>query len=359
MEPTMQTLSAATPSEIVRLDDLDTGLEGLIVIHSTRLGPGAGGCRLWAYADMAEATTDALRLAEGMTYKNALAGLPFGGGKAVIRKPAGEFDRAKLFAAFGRAVEALDGRYVTAEDVGTSPEDMAHVAGATRHVAGLARGPGRPGGDPSPHTARGVFKAMELAVARRLDRPLLDVTVAVQGLGNVGFALCRLLHAAGAKLVVAEQRSELASRAASMFGAEISGTRTILAAEAHVFAPCALGAVLDAESIPHLKASVVCGAANNQLATSEDGARLAERGVLYAPDYVVNSGGIINVAAEYLGWSLDDVERRVGAVGKTLGQVLDYGNAAGLPPHEAADALAREILARPRAVSPAAPPMAA
>jgi leucine dehydrogenase len=349
---------SSPPCEIVRLDDPAAGLEGLIVLHSVRLGPAVGGCRIWPYAGMAEATTDALRLAEGMTYKNALAGLPFGGGKAVIRRPAGAFDRARLFTAFGRAVEALDGRYVTAEDVGTSPEDMAHVAGATRHVAGLDRGAGRPGGDPSPHTARGVFRAMEIAVERRLGRSLSDVTVAVQGLGHVGFALCRLLHAAGAKLVVAEQRSELAARASVAFGAELAGTRTILDARADVFAPCALGAVLDAQSVRQLKASVVCGAANNQLATPEDGTRLAERGVLYCPDYVVNSGGIVNVAAEYLGWSVDEVDRRVGAIGRTLGRVLDYGNAAGLPPHEAADALAREMLARPRA-APLAPSMAA
>jgi leucine dehydrogenase len=339
--------SSSPPCEIVRLDDPDVGLEGLIVLHSTRLGPAAGGCRIWPYPDMAAATADALRLAEGMTYKNALAGLPFGGGKAVIRQPTGAFDRAALFAAFGRAVEALDGRYVTAEDVGTSPADMAHVATVTRHVAGLAHGAGGPGGDPSPLTARGVFRAMEVAVARRLGRSLGDVTVAVQGLGSVGFALCQLLHAAGAKLVVAEQRSELAARASVAFGAQLTGTSTILEAKADVFAPCALGAVLDARSIPRLKASVVCGAANNQLATPEDGARLAERGILYCPDYVVNSGGIVNVAGEYFCWSTEEVERRIGAIGQALGRVLDYGNAAGLQPHQAADALAREILARP------------
>ncbi len=346
------------PCEIVRLEDRAAALDGLIVLHSTRLGPAAGGCRIWPYVDMAEATTDALRLAEGMTYKNALAGLPFGGGKAVIRQPEGAFDRARLFAAFGRAVEGLDGRYVTAEDVGTSPADMAHVASATHHVAGVDRGPGRPGGDPSPHTARGVFRAMEVAVERRLGRSLGDVTVAVQGLGSVGFALCKLLHAAGAKLIVAEQRSELAARAVAAFGATIAGTRTILEARADVLAPCALGAVLDAQGIRELRASVVCGAANNQLAMPEDGVRLADRGVLYCPDYVVNSGGIINVAAEYLGWNVEEVDRRVGAIGQTLGRVLDYGNAAHLHPHEAADALAREILARPRP-APLMPSMAA
>lgn len=344
---------SSPPWEIVRLEDPEAGLDGLIVLHSMHLGPAAGGCRIWPYANMIEATTDALRLAQGMTYKNALAGLPFGGGKAVLRRPAGNFDRARLFAAFGRAVEALDGRYVTAEDVGTTPQDMAWVAGATRYVAGLDRGDGRPGGDPSPHTARGVFRAMEIAVERRLGRALGDVTVAVQGLGHVGWALCEMLHAAGAKLIVAEQRAELASRAAEAFGAEIAGTRTILAAKADVLAPCALGAVLDEESIPEIRASVVCGAANNQLATPEDGARLAERDVLYCPDYVVNAGGMINVSAEYLGWSVAEVERRIAAIGRTLGKVLDYGNAAGLHPHEAADAMAREMLARPRAVAPA------
>lgn len=339
---------SSLPCEIVRLEDPDAALEGLIVIHSARLGPAAGGCRLWDYADMAEATTDALRLAEGMTYKNALAGLPLGGGKAVIRRPRGSFDRRKLFAAFGRAVEELGGQYVTAEDVGTTPTDMAHVAQATRHVAGLARGAGRPGGDPSPHTARGVFKAMEVAVERRLGRPLSEVTVAVQGLGNVGYALCRLLHATGARLIVAEQRSDLAARAAVEFGAEVAGTRSIVEAKVDVFAPCALGAVLDAHSIQRLRASVVCGGANNQLATPEDGIHLADAGVLYAPDYVVNSGGIINVAAEYLGWSLDDVEQRVDRIGETLRQVLDRAENDVVSPHEAADALARETLSRPR-----------
>jgi leucine dehydrogenase len=347
------------PCEVLRLDDAAAGLEGVIVLHSTRLGPAAGGCRIWPYADMAEATADALRLAEGMTYKNALAGLPLGGGKAVIRRPQGAFDRARLFAAFGRAVEGLGGRYVTAEDVGTTPEDMAHVAGATGHVAGLAHGAGRPGGDPSPHTARGVLKAMEVAVERRLGRPLGEITVAVQGLGHVGFALCRLLHAAGARLIVAEQRSELAARAAVAFGAEIAGTRTIVESKADVFAPCALGAVLDAESIPRLRASVVCGAANNQLATREDGVRLARRGILYAPDYVVNSGGIINVAAEYLGWSLEEVERRVARIGATLAAVLSHAEAADVPADQAADALAREALARPPSAALLDPSIAA
>jgi leucine dehydrogenase len=181
----------------------------------------------------------------------------------------------------------------------------------------------------------------------------------VQGLGNVGFALCRLLHAAGARLIVADQRSELAARAAVAFEAQVAGTRTILQAKADVFAPCALGAVLDAQSIAQLKAKVVCGAANNQLATAAEGPRLARAGVLYAPDFVVNSGGIINVAAEYLGWSSEEVDRRVGAIGRTLGQVLDRADSLGLAPPQAAEALAHEILVNPPAALPLAPQLAA
>ncbi|MGK6319272.1 Glu/Leu/Phe/Val family dehydrogenase [Sphingomonas sp. DT-204] len=332
------------PEEVVRLDDPRTGLAGAIVIHSTRLGPAAGGCRFRDYATEQEATIDALRLAEGMSYKNALAGLPLGGGKAVIRMPCGPFDRAALFHAFGRAVEALDGRYVTAEDVGTRVEDMIRVAEVTAHVAGLPARSGAAGGDPSPWTALGVLKAMEAAVARRLGAGLSDVTVAVQGLGQVGFALCELLHRAGARLIVAEPRSEIAARAAIMFGAEIMTSRALLEAKADVFAPCALGAVLDARSVRRLRAGIVCGAANNQLAAPADGLTLAERGILYAPDYVVNAGGIINVAAEYLGWSEAEVRLRVERIGSRLSEVLDLAAADGVVPHEAADALARSIL---------------
>lgn len=200
------------PERVVRFEDLSSGLEGVVVIHSTALGPAAGGCRFWSYPDRASAHGDALRLAAGMSYKNALAGLPLGGGKAVIKAPDGAFDREKLFAAFGRAVERLGGEYVTAEDVGTTVKDMTVVRRHTRHVAGLVAQSDRPGGDPSPHTARGVFEAMRVAVEHRLERPLSNVTVAVQGLGNVGFHLCEMLHEAGTRLVVCEPRSDVAAR---------------------------------------------------------------------------------------------------------------------------------------------------
>lgn len=334
------------PAEaVVRLGDPETGLTGVIVIHSTRLGPAAGGCRFLDYPSDAAALTDALRLAEGMSYKNALAGLPLGGGKAVIRRPAGTFVRAALFRAFGRAVAALDGRYITAEDVGTRVEDMLSVADATVHVAGLPATQGAPGGDPSPWTALGVFKAMEVAVRRRLGAELGDVTVAVQGLGQVGFALCEMLHQAGARLIVAEPRSDVAARAAARFGAEIMNSRALLEARADVLAPCALGGVLTAESVARLRAQVVCGAANNQLATPAQGAELADRAILYAPDYLVNAGGIINVAAEYLGWDAADACARVERIGARLSDVLDFAEANAIAPYEAADAIARSIVA--------------
>lgn len=336
--------SPRPPEEVVCLRDFDAALDGVIVLHSTALGPAAGGCRLWHYPSRAEAAADAVRLAEGMSYKNALAGLPFGGGKAVLRASADGFDRAALFRAFGRAVADLRGRYVTAEDVGTSVADMQLVAGETRHVAGLPAAPGRSGGDPSPWTALGVFRAMEVAVGRRLGTDLRGVRVGVQGLGNVGFALCGLLHEAGARLVVAEPRSAVVAQAAVRFGAEVATSAAMLAADIDVFAPCALGGVIDARTARQLRASVICGAANNQLATPEDGDTLAARGILYAPDYVVNAGGIINVAAEHLGWSPTTARDRIDRIGARLGEVLDLADMEGVAPHAAADRLAQAMI---------------
>lgn len=345
--------STSTSERVHEFFDPATGLSGVIAIHSLKLGPAAGGCRFWHYADQAALITDARRLAEGMSYKNALAGLPLGGGKAVLQKPEGDFARDRLFEAFGREIDALGGGYVTAEDVGTTTGDMAAVARFTRHVAGLAPVDGRPGGDPSPWTAQGVFLAMRAAVERRLERSLDGVSVAMQGLGNVGFALCGLLHEAGAKLVVSEPRTEVAARAAQEFGAELVVPSALLTAPVDVFAPCALGAVLDENTIGALKAKVVCGAANNQLATPEDGARLADKGVLYAPDYLVNAGGIINVAAEYLGWSSEDVAGRIEQIPARLTDLLDLADQLGIATNVAADAMARDIIAAGRVELPA------
>ncbi len=342
------------PEEIVPLDDPQSGLRGMIVLHSTLLGPAAGGCRVWRYDSERDAARDALRLAEGMSYKNALAGLPLGGGKAVICQPAGQFDRSALFRAFGRAVAALGGRYVTAEDVGTSVGDMLQVAETTGHVAGLPARPGMPGGDPSPWTALGVFRAMEVAVQRRLGTDLRGATVAVQGLGHVGFALCDLLYQAGARLIVAEPRKAVAAKAVALFGAEVTTSSRLLAAPADVFAPCALGGVIDKAAVRRLHAKIVCGAANNQLATPQQGLDLAARNVLYAPDYLVNAGGIINVAAEYLGWSEAEARQRVEGIGPRLAEVLDLAEANRMAPNEAADTLARSLMADKRPTSLAA-----
>ncbi len=332
------------PESVHVVSDEECGLEGVIVLHSTRLGPAAGGCRFWHYDSSSAMTRDALRLAEGMVYKNAMADLPLGGGKSVINAPAGDFDRRELFEAFGRKVEQLNGQYVTAEDVGTSVADMEAVRSQTRHVAGLTQQAGKPGGDPSPWTALGVFRSMQTAVRRQYGTDLSDMTVAVQGLGHVGSALCELLHQAGARLVVAERRSDVAASVACRYGAELASPAAILSAQCDVFAPCALGAVVSEQNVDKLKARVVCGAANNILATAEAGDRLAERGILYAPDYVVNAGGIINVCAEYLGWNLADVEARVEASGERLAMVFDHAEQTGLPPHRAANSLARKKL---------------
>jgi leucine dehydrogenase len=332
--------------------DPASGLEAVIVLDSLARGPAAGGCRFWHYPDRAAMTADAVRLARGMTYKNAMAGLPLGGGKAVISRPAAPFDRAALFRAFGDAVRELGGNYVTAEDVGTTVDDMRTVAERTRHVAGLPPKGDGPGGDPSPHTALGVFLSMRYLAERCLERPLADCTVAIQGVGNVGAHLAALLHEAGAQLIVADVDAKAAARTAIATGATVAGVDHILAAKADIFAPCALGAVLNGHSIAKLRARVVCGAANNQLAEAEDGERLADRGVVYAPDYVVNAGGIINVAGEYLGWSPDAVEARVKATPERLGAVLDHAALHGLATNEAADRLAEEqIGTRPRLVA--------
>jgi len=329
-------------TEYFVLRDEEAGLDGVIALHSAVLGPGAGGCRFWHYPSRKEMTMDAGRLARGMTYKNALAELPLGGAKAVLRVPEGRFDRAKLFRAFGQEVQKLHGRYLTAEDVGTSVADMESIAMETAHVAGLSQVPGKPGGDPSPWTARGVMVAMNHLAQNHLDRPLSDCTVAIQGVGNVGSALARLLHAEGATLVLADTNSERVARLANETGAGLAAVSEFCGVEADILAPCALGGVFTAVTTAKVKAKIVCGAANNQLASEDDGLRLAERGILYAPDCVVNAGGIINVAAEHLGWGIDEVVRRVDGTAERLARVLARAEQQGEAPSRAADNLARE-----------------
>lgn len=336
----------ALPSErIERIRDEASGLDGFIVVHSTRRGPAAGGCRLRAYVSEVDMLADAVRLAEGMSLKNAVAELPLGGGKAVLRLPTGQFDRVRLFEAFGRAVERLDGDYVTAEDVGTTVTDMTSVRTATMHVAGLAPEPGRAGGDPSPWTALGVFRAMEVAAGRRFGRTLGGLRVAVQGLGSVGHRLCGHLHDAGARLVVADPDRAAVARVVTRYGAVAVAPDAVLSADVDILAPCALGGILDDTSIAALRARLVCGAANNQLAGPEHGALLARRAILYAPDYLVNAGGIVSVAAEYLGWCASEVANRVEAIGPRLHRVLESAAAAGLRPEQMTDRLACTAIA--------------
>jgi leucine dehydrogenase len=346
-------LPETTSHEAVHLvDEPELGLFGVIAIHSTVLGPAGGGCRIWRYDTRAELLADALRLSRGMTYKNAMAGLPMGGGKAVLQIEPG-FDRGAALGAFGRAVERLGGRYVTAEDVGSSVEDMRVIAGETRHVAGLpvASDAAIAGGDPSPWTALGTFLSIELAVRRRLGRSLDGVTVAVQGLGNVGGALCRMLSDAGARLIVADTDRRKALLMCNVNGATECAVERIHAAEADVFAPCALGGAITAQTASELHASVVCGAANNQLAADDLGRQLRERGVLYAPDYVVNAGGIINVAAEWLREPGAAVEARVRRIPERLAAVFDRAETEDVATNVAADRLVDAMLAEAREVA--------
>lgn len=330
------------------IDDVETGVTGIIAIHSTAIGPAAGGCRLWAYADRVDLVTDAVRLARGMSYKNALAGLPFGGGKAVLMRPAGAFDRPAVFRALGDAVAALQGTYVTAEDVGTTVADMRAVRERTRHVAGLDASVGMAGGDPSPWTAMGVFACMRAAAQDLLGLDLHGATVAVQGVGNVGSALARLLKHAGAKLVITDIDEARAAALAEELGATRVGIDDILAVDADILAPCALGGVLTATSISSLRARLVCGGANNQLATEADGQALAARGIVYAPDYVVNAGGIINVSAEYLGETSDQVHDRIAQMPARLLDIVRQATEAQLPPGLMADRLAQQMIATAR-----------
>ncbi len=330
--------------------DPDTGLKAVIAIHSTALGPAAGGCRRWTYANDEAALTDALRLSRGMSYKNAVAELPFGGGKAVISAPEGVRKTPALFAAFGQAVDSLGGRYVTAEDVGVSVDDMRAVRGETRYVSGLPRRGVGAGGDPSPWTALGVHLGIRAATRARLSRSSLEgLRIAIQGVGNVGRHLAKRLAADGADLVVADVNRDNLDRLLGETPATVVPVNEILSSDVDLLAPCALGNVLTSSTIPKIRAKIVAGAANNQLATPADGERLAGRKILYAPDYVINAGGIISVAHEYLGASSEAAVRdEVARIEDRLAGIFETSRRSGRPTDQLADDLARRILARAR-----------
>ncbi len=339
-------IASTTHEAVYQVSDSASGLEGFIALHSTQLGPAAGGLRMREYENAHQALEDVLNLSRGMTFKNAAAGLPLGGGKAVIMGNPTTDKTPEMLHAMGRAIEMLEGRYWTAEDMGMSPSDMAELARETRFVAGLDTGR-HASGDPSPITAKGVYNAIRIGLAHSSGSDeLRETTVSVQGLGHVGWHLCHMLHMAGAHLIVADMDAARVNSATERFGARAVDPKTIHACQATVFAPCAIGGILNASSIPDMRVDMVCGAANNQLATQADADRLHESGILYLPDYVANGGGIINVAAEIL--KVEDRDPWVGQKLETLRQtmtrILDKAAEQNTSPAHVADQTVNELI---------------
>ena len=340
--------------KVAFFSDPASGLKAIIAIHSTVLGPAVGGCRMWNYTCEQDAIDDVLRLSRGMSYKNAMADLGLGGCKSVLFGDPHKDKTAALFRAFGRAVESMGGKYITAEDVGITVEDLQIVKSETEHVAGLVEGRASASGDPSPYTAHGVFHGIKAAVEFRMKKKdLRGIRVNVQGVGHVGYPLCKELHAAGAILTVADIYGEYVARAVNELGAKAVHPDAIYAAEGDVFAPCALGAVLNDKTIPALKVKIVAGSANNQLANNGvHGEELRRRGILYAPDYVINAGGIINVANEVHRRVVKPEAgmKKVEEIYGTLGEVFRQAEQTGLPTARVADQIAeRKIRAAQKA----------
>ncbi len=327
-------LTERNHEQLVFWNEPALGYKGIIAIHDTTMGPALGGTRFWNYETEAEAIVDALRLSRGMTYKAAITGLNLGGGKSVIIGDNRTKDREMIFRAHGRAVESLDGRYITAEDVGTSPDDMEFVHMETEHVVGMV---GR-SGDPSPVTAYGVYRGIKACAAHRYGDDSLDGKhVAVQGAGHVGYYLCQDLAAEGAKLTITDIDPERVQRVVDAFGATAVEPDAIYGVDAEIFAPCALGAVVNDDTIDQFKFEIVAGAANNQLARAHHGEALKERGILYAPDYVINAGGLINVYGELEEWSAERSKRKAGDIYNTLLRIFELAESENLPTSEAAD----------------------
>jgi leucine dehydrogenase len=338
----ISTVATGTEHEIVQLgEDAESGYRGIIAVHSTRLGPAVGGTRLWSYPTIEEALSDALRLSRGMTFKNAAAGLALGGGKSVILKPAGAFDREMLFRAHGRFVNSLGGRYITAEDVGSSPADMAMVRKETPHAAGLVE----LSGDPSPVTARGVFRSIQAAAFHRWgSADLGGRRVGLQGSGNVGYHLARELSAAGASLIVADVNAQATERVVRELKATIVDPRQIHSAAADIYAPCALGGILNSGTIPELRCEIISGAANNQLLEAADADRIEARGILYVPDFIANAGGVINGSRELLGWAREPALARVEAIYDTTLEIFRLASSLGITTAAAAERMALQRL---------------
>lgn len=331
--------------QLVFCHDKATGLRAIIAIHDTTLGPALGGCRMWPYATEEEAVVDALRLARGMTYKAAASGLDLGGGKSVIIGDPRRDKSEELFRSLGRYLETLGGRYIVAEDVGTSTEDMEHIRVETSHVVGVDVTHGG-SGDPSPFTALGVLQGMRACVEKVFgDASLEGRIVAVQGLGHVGYQLCRLLDREGARLIVTDIRPEVVERAAREFGAKVVEPDEILSIPCDVFAPCALGPVVNDETLPGFRCAIIAGSANNILQDARHGAALVERGILYAPDYIINAGGLINVADELEGYNEKRATKRVMRIYDSVKRILAIARRDGVPTSVAADTSALERIA--------------
>ena len=330
-------MSERQHEQLVFWNEPSFGYKGIIAIHDTTMGPALGGTRFWNYASEADAVVDALRLARGMTYKAAVTGLNLGGGKSVIIGDNKVKDREMIFRAHGRAVESLGGRYITAEDVGTSPDDMEFIAMETEHVVGMPGG----SGDPSPVTAYGVYRGIKACAAFRYGNDSLDGKhVAVMGLGHVGYYLCKDLAEEGAQLTVTDIDEERVARVIAEFGAAHVESNAIYDVKADIFAPCALGSIVNDDTISKFKFDIIAGAANNQLARSHHGEALEKKGILYAPDYVINAGGVINVFGEINDWTADRSMRKAGDIYNTLLRIFERAKSEGIPTSVAADRVA-------------------
>jgi leucine dehydrogenase len=337
-----KTMAELDHEQLVFCHEPSVGYRGLIAIHNTALGPALGGTRYWQYPSEHDAVVDALRLARGMTYKAAVAGLALGGGKSVILMDPKVTDREAVFRAHGRFVESLKGRYITAEDVGTSPADMDYIHLETRHVVGLQ---GK-SGDPSPVTAMGVYQGIKASAGWKLgSEDLAGRTVVVQGCGHVGYYLCKYLAEEGAKLVVTDINKEKVRRVVDEFRARAVKPEEIFGVEADIFAPCALGAVVNDQTLPQFRVKVIAGGANNVLAEPRHGDALEQKGILYAPDYVINAGGLINVNSELMHWSAERALRKAAEIHDTMLRVFELGKTEKVPTYKAADLLAERRIA--------------
>ncbi|MFK9093209.1 branched-chain amino acid dehydrogenase [Bacillus salipaludis] len=334
--------------QVVFCQDKQSGLKAIIAIHDTTLGPALGGTRMWTYASEEAAIEDALRLAKGMTYKNAAAGLNLGGGKTVIIGDPRKDKNEAMFRAFGRYIQGLNGRYITAEDVGTTVADMDLIHEETDYVTGISPAFGS-SGNPSPVTAFGVYRGMKAAAKEAFGSDSLEgKVVAVQGVGNVAYTLCQYLHEEGAQLIVTDINKEAVNRAVEAFGALAVDPDEIYGVECDIYAPCALGATINDETIPQLKAKVIAGSANNQLKDTRHGDIIHEMGIVYAPDYVINAGGVINVADELYGYNQERAMKKVEQLYTTIEKVIEISKRDGIPTYVAADRMAEERIERIR-----------